>query len=105
MSNNLLQGQIPHELFELQSLQVLDLSNNTLEGKLGPELDELKSKFGGALSRGFGKLVNLESLKLNNGDFLPGNIPEEIGNLTQLRALSLQKNHFSGRIPSLLINF
>nr|GEY23678.1 leucine-rich repeat-containing protein [Tanacetum cinerariifolium] len=113
MGSNLLEGKLEPELSSLRNLSTLDLSNNGFLGPIPAQLFELKSlraldlsdnKFGGALSPGFGKLINLESLYLNNGDFLQGNIPEEIGNLTQLREFSLQKNRFSGRIPSLLVN-
>ncbi|XP_023765089.1 receptor-like protein 46 [Lactuca sativa] len=87
MKLNNFQGSIPSQLFELESLRILDLSNNILRVVLSHEV---------------GKLRNLERLYLNE-NFLSGNIPEEIGNLTKLRELYLGKNQFSGGIPSSVV--
>ncbi|PWA34373.1 Leucine-rich repeat-containing protein [Artemisia annua] len=89
LSYNGFQGPIPAQLFELESLRDLYLSGNNLGGHLSPEI---------------GKLRNLESLVLDQVNFFRGKIPEEIGNLTKLRYLSLQDNSFSGGIPSSIAN-
>ncbi|KAI3449800.1 hypothetical protein Pfo_006465 [Paulownia fortunei] len=84
------------------------------------------SNISGGFSNGFGELVNLEQLTVSrnkfNGEILMtifqnlkklrvldlsgngfhGNVPESIGNLTELLKIDLSFNGFSGRIPETL---
>jgi Leucine-rich repeat (LRR) protein len=71
-------GEIPVELGDLLSLQVLDVSGNCLEGNIPPEL---------------GRLIRLQSLDLSSND-LSGYIPSEIGttSLPALDSLALDEN-------------
>nr|XP_017225212.1 PREDICTED: leucine-rich repeat receptor protein kinase EMS1-like [Daucus carota subsp. sativus] len=88
MSQNLLNGSIPAQLFQLRFLQSLDLSDNSLKD---------------GLSREIGKLEDLRSLKLDRNS-IDGNIPVQIGNLTRLQQFSISHNKFLGRIPESILN-
>jgi len=68
---NVLNGQIPEELYDATRLRVLRLDLNFLEG---------------GLSSSIGKLVELEDLRLNT-QFPPGlsgNVPSELSQCTLL---------------------
>ncbi|GLT55697.1 hypothetical protein SLA2020_287930 [Shorea laevis] len=71
-------------LFNLQHLQILNLSNNHLNSDFPSRFD---------------KLSNLSHLDLSHAGFT-GQIPEVITNLTQLVSLNFSSNNFSGPIPS-----
>ena len=77
-------GEIPPELGELSSLEVLNLGHNNLSGEIPPELE---------------KLSNLMRLDLSY-NYLSGEIPPELGYLSSLEALDLSWNHLSGEIPA-----
>ena len=83
-----LSGEIPPEIGELSSLEVLDLGDNDLSGEIPPEL---------------GNLSNLVRLALFDND-LSGEIPPELGNLSNLGGLLLFGNGLSGEIPPELGN-
>ncbi|XVF78390.1 hypothetical protein PTKIN_Ptkin14bG0128100 [Pterospermum kingtungense] len=82
-SENLFSGQIPQELGELISLQVLNFSHNNLTGPIPQSL---------------GNMVALESLDLSSNK-LGGRIPSELTNLTFLAKLNLSKNDLIGPVP------
>ena len=54
--------------------------------------------FGGEIPQNIGTLTQLKSLELNSNDF-SGVIPSTIGNLTQLESLRLSYNNLTGDIP------
>ncbi|KAM0005351.1 putative non-specific serine/threonine protein kinase [Helianthus debilis subsp. tardiflorus] len=80
LSSNRLTDSIPESLTKLTMLQVLDLSYNDLTGPI-PTFP--------------GKLAELYL----QGNYLNGSIPESIGRLAALTALSLYNNKLSGTIP------
>ncbi|XP_022717774.1 receptor-like protein 12 [Durio zibethinus] len=82
-SNNLFGGQIPEELGELISLQMLNFSHNSFTGPIPPSL---------------GNMVALESLDLSSNK-LGGTIPSQLTNLTFLAVLNLSENNLVGPIP------
>ena len=84
LSQNMLSGEIPAELGNLTSLQILSLWGNELSGEIPAEL---------------GNLTSLEILYLNE-NMLSGEIPAELGNLTSLQRLFLSRNMLSGEIPA-----
>ena len=53
----------------------------------------------GELPRELGNLTDLSSLQLNNNPGLTGEIPRELGSLTNLWQLSIYQNNLSGEIP------
>ena len=90
LAENELVGEIPPELGDLTSLEVLDFGGgvfdfdeNRLSGEIPPEL---------------GNLANLKLLDLSLNK-LSGEIPAELGNLANLESLNLSKTGLSERYP------
>ena len=81
---NNLQGNIPAEIGNLGSLEVLNLMNNQLISNIPSEIGNL------------GKLTT----SLFGGNQLSGNIPKTIGNLDNLQTIDWSSNKLNGRIPS-----
>ena len=100
-------GEIPSELAQLSSLELLDLGANRLSGEIPPELGGLSNlvtlwlgnnQLSGGIPPELAQLTKLESLGLW-GNRLGGEIPPELGNLSNLRILSLGTNQLTGQIP------
>ncbi|XP_078154504.1 receptor-like protein 41 [Carex rostrata] len=83
LSENGFSGEIPGEIGQLKSLDVLNLSHNALIGPIPSEL---------------GNLNQLQSLDLSCNQ-LSGHIPQELTSLTFLSALNLSYNNMVGEIP------
>ncbi|KAG8374326.1 hypothetical protein BUALT_Bualt11G0120000 [Buddleja alternifolia] len=82
-SCNNFQGQIPHEIGDLNSLYIFNLSHNNFTGTIPTSL---------------GKLKQLGSLDLSSNN-LTGEIPKELTDLTFLSFLNLSYNNLVGAIP------
>ncbi|XP_065620402.1 receptor-like protein 6 [Quercus suber] len=101
-------GQFPKHIFQVPTLQMIDLSNNyLLQGSL-PEfhpngsLQSLllhETKFSGTLPDSIGNLKMLSRIDLSFCNF-NGSIPSSIANLTQLVYLDISSNNFTGPVPS-----
>ena len=76
-------GEIPAELGDLASLELLYLHRNKLSGEIPAEL---------------GNLTNLLDLHLDRNT-LSGKIPAQLGNLANLEFLYLNENMLSGPLP------
>ncbi|XP_078166331.1 uncharacterized protein LOC144560986 [Carex rostrata] len=83
LSNNEFWGEIPEQIGQLKSLDVVNLSVNALAGPIPTE---------------FANLQQLQSLDLSFNQ-LSGHIPEELTSLTFLSALNLSYNNLVGEIP------
>ncbi|XP_040368776.1 receptor-like protein 43 [Rosa chinensis] len=103
-----LHGTFPKEIFQLPSLQSIDLSyNQQLDGSLPefPMNGSLRNlhlrwtKFSGLLPNSIGNLKMLSTLNVVYCNFT-GPIPKSITNLTQLVSLSMSHNKLEGSIPS-----
>nr|GMC47315.1 probable LRR receptor-like serine/threonine-protein kinase At1g56140 isoform X1 [Ipomoea batatas] len=81
-------GGIPDELWNLTSINDLNLGQNYLNG---------------TLSRSIGNLRRLQYLTVGK-NALSGVLPKELGMLTDLRSFSISTNNFSGSLPSELGN-
>ncbi|XP_050144526.1 receptor-like protein 6 [Malus sylvestris] len=104
-----LNGTFPKQIFQVPTLQTLDLSLNLeLHGSLPefPKNGSLRSlilrqtRFSGLLHDSIGNLNMLSTLDIHGCNFT-GSIPKSIGNLTKLAYLSLSSNMFNGPISSI----
>ncbi|XBI42278.1 hypothetical protein VPH35_126630 [Triticum aestivum] len=86
--NKGLQGSIPSEIGNMQSLRLVHLYNNSLTGTIPSSLGNLSQ-------------VSILSLAANH---LQGSIPEGIGNIPSLEFLQLAINNLSGLFPLSLYN-
>ncbi|KAL5742502.1 hypothetical protein ACOSP7_029234 [Xanthoceras sorbifolium] len=103
-----LTGVFPEKIFQVQTLETLDLSNNRLlEGSL-PDLPENISlrtlmlpdtNFSGTLPDSIGNVKKLSRIELPRCNF-SGPIPTSMSKLTELVYLDLSDNNFTGQIPS-----
>ncbi|GKV52747.1 hypothetical protein SLEP1_g59315 [Rubroshorea leprosula] len=102
-----LQGNFPSQVFQLPSLQLLDLRDNSHLGGNLPEsslssiLEYLNldgCQFYGSIPDVFGKMQKLTYLSLFNNTF-DGEIPTSIFNLTNLIYLTLSSNKLRGPLP------
>jgi Leucine-rich repeat (LRR) protein len=103
-----LNGSFPEKIFQVPTLQTLDLSNNGLLYGSLPEFHpngSLRSlllsgtKFSGALPDSIGNLKMLSKIDLSICNF-SGSIPSSMENLTQMVYLDMSSNNFIGSVPS-----
>ncbi|CAL5428618.1 unnamed protein product [Camellia sinensis] len=98
-----------------QRVTLLNLSSLALVGSVSPQIGNLtflrridlgNNSFHGEIPQALGKLFRLQYLVLLNNSFqanhLTGTIPLSIGNLSNLRRLSLMYNNLEGSIPTQL---
>ena len=100
---NLLTGELPPELSNLNNLKRLSLGVNRLTGEIPHQLGELtnliriglsSNQLAGSIPAELGNLTNLTGLYLG-ANLLAGDIPAEIGRLTNLRVLYLDVNELT----------
>lgn len=113
LSYNQFSGNIPPGLGCCSMLRVLKIGHNSLSGTLPGELFDATSLellsfprngLQGTLEgQNFVKLSNLAALDLGENNF-SGKIPESIGNLRRLKELYLNDNNMYGELPSTLTN-
>ncbi|WVZ95238.1 hypothetical protein U9M48_041029 [Paspalum notatum var. saurae] len=112
LGNNSFIGPIPHSLANSSSLTVLNLIMNRLSGIIPPSLFSASSQlvfvdltmnlFSGRIPD-FQRMPMLRILRLAD-NFLSGNIPASLGNISSLIEISLSSNNLSGHIPAQLYN-
>ncbi|GLT35531.1 hypothetical protein SLA2020_099760 [Shorea laevis] len=102
-----LQGNFPNQVFQLPSLQLLDLSYNSHLGDNLPEsnqsstleyLNLANTNFSGELPHSIGNLKLLKKLNLYSCQFY-GSIPGSLANLTEITHLDFSSNHLWGQMP------
>ncbi|XP_073135693.1 receptor-like protein EIX2 isoform X3 [Henckelia pumila] len=111
VSDNLLTGELPSCLDNLQSLQYLNLANNYLSGEIQDSilwpstLDSLhlwSNSFRGEIPKSLRECSGLRYLVIGE-NYFTGKIPAWIGeSLSELSFLSLTTNYFNGSLPSTL---
>eukprot|EP00253_Pinus_taeda_P018444 PITA_18444 len=117
LGRNQLSGVVPMQLGKLTQLQVLDLQNNQLVSgsttslpilttltncSILQRIDLSFNHFTGQLSFSIGHLsTKLSWINLGSNE-LGGEIPPQIGNLTNLTLFEIYSNSFTGAIPSSL---
>eukprot|EP01018_Ginkgo_biloba_P027490 Gb_23094 [translate_table: standard] len=114
LDRNLLKGTVPMELGKLRLLERLNLHNNQLVSGSATTLPFLSAltncsllqqiilddnKLSGVLPLSIGHLSNKLSLLSMQNNYVGGNMPPQIGNLTSLTYLGLYGNFFRGSIP------
>ncbi|KAM7481346.1 hypothetical protein LguiB_005929 [Lonicera macranthoides] len=102
-----------NSLTNCSALEVLEASNNQLGGVLPNSLGNLSThmrlfhvainKISGVIPSGFGGLVNLEMLGIEQNQF-EGEIPDVIGEMKKLQLLDLSRNRLFNKIPTSLGN-
>jgi len=113
LNDNNLDGTLPPSLWKLRNLQGLCIgSNKELSGNLSELLsanmttilrldlsfNKLSGTIPGKILAGMKSLVKIQ-LCCQMGEGLTGEIPKDIGNLTELQVLSLGENKLHGTIP------
>ncbi|XP_021748712.1 receptor protein-tyrosine kinase CEPR2-like [Chenopodium quinoa] len=112
LENASLAGEVSPSVCRLQGLKFLALPSNSISGNISPELSQCRNLK--VLNFTINKLVgripdlsglgNLEVLDLSD-NFLNGEFPTWVGNMTGLVSLGLGNNFFNeGRIPDSLGN-
>ncbi|OMP03809.1 hypothetical protein COLO4_10189 [Corchorus olitorius] len=106
-------GPLPDFLGKLPSLVALKLSYNRLSGEIPASFGDslmqilwLNDQDNGGMTGPIdvvAKMVSLTQLWLHGNQF-SGTIPENIGDLTSLKDLNLNRNHLVGFIPESLAN-
>ncbi|XP_047167339.1 receptor-like protein 6, partial [Vigna umbellata] len=110
LSNTILQGKLPNDIFYLPNLQQLNLSLNYLEGELPQlnrsttlrHLDLGDNAFSGHIQF-LSNLTQLKHLDLGANKFsnnFDGEIPNLFGKLSKLELLDLTGNNLVGQLPS-----
>lgn len=105
MESSSLTGPVPSTLFNISSLEIINLSKNKLSGSLSsdilwnvPLLKDLRLQTNlltGQIPSGLWGCERLQMLSLGENNFT-GSISEQISNLTVLRGLNLESNNFTG---------
>nr|GEW27590.1 hypothetical protein [Tanacetum cinerariifolium] len=96
VSCGMLQGKVPHYIFNLPSLEKLDLSYNSFTGDIPLEISLLpKLVFLDLSSNG---IDNLQLLDLSENN-LTGPLPSRLFTLPYVQAIRLNGNKFSGDVP------
>nr|QAS62460.1 LRR receptor-like serine/threonine-protein kinase EFR [Sedum alfredii] len=111
MNKNNFTGSVPDRLGKLQNLMVLHLAENNLGGDLSfidsitgcRKLEWLilsENRFGGSLPESIANFsTQLDTLAID-GNYITGNIPEGISDLSGLTSLVFSSNLFTGTIPN-----
>jgi Leucine-rich repeat (LRR) protein len=103
-----LTGQLPQELYTMQSLTTLSFGVNRISGTLSSDISNLTSlvelslfenKFTGLLPTSLGLLTQLWTVDLTINSFT-GPIPTELGRLSLVYLMYLKYNLLDGTIPT-----
>ncbi|XP_048490521.1 probable LRR receptor-like serine/threonine-protein kinase RFK1 isoform X3 [Beta vulgaris subsp. vulgaris] len=104
-----LPGVLPRELVKLPYLREIDFAYNYLSGGIPVEwtsmhlnsISLLVNRLSGEIPKELGNISNLTALNLGDNQFT-GKVPDELGNLMNLKMLVLSSNHLSGTLPQTL---
>ncbi|KAL0352485.1 UNVERIFIED_CONTAM: putative LRR receptor-like serine/threonine-protein kinase [Sesamum calycinum] len=108
LSSNSLSGPIPSELGKLTALEFLFLNSNRLTGSIPQQFANLSSLqalclqdnlLNGSIPMQLGSLVSLQQLRIGGNPYLTGEIPPQLGLLTNLTTFGAAATGLSGVIP------
>ncbi|KAI4312217.1 hypothetical protein MLD38_037054 [Melastoma candidum] len=108
LSQNLFTGSLPESVASLPLLTYLDLSGNNFSGNFPerygrfPRLEVLSVVYNlldGKIAPFLGNVSSLKMLNLSYNPFVPGRVPDELGNLTNLEILWMTECGLVGEIP------
>ena len=101
---NELVGKLPQSIFHIESLREIHLANNEMTGKIPLEMESSVERlqinynnFTGSIEF-LSNFTNLTEARLDHNMFT-GEIPSTIGQMSNLRVLTLGDNSFSGSMP------
>jgi Leucine-rich repeat (LRR) protein len=107
LNKNNLSGELPTELYELDSLMHLSLYVNNLTGEISDDIANLsnlvyldldENQLTGNIPAALGSLENLYKLYIGWNQ-LEGSVPPELGNLTNLETFEMDYNQLEGALP------
>ncbi|KAF6147965.1 hypothetical protein GIB67_018240 [Kingdonia uniflora] len=107
LSHNILSGELPMELSQLDKVCAIDLSSNNFNGEIPSNLANCEAveminlsynSFQGQIPTSFGTFLNLKGLDLSH-NLLSGEIPVSLSNSVSLIQVNLSFNKFNGSIP------
>uniref|UniRef100_A0A0E0G797 Leucine-rich repeat-containing N-terminal plant-type domain-containing protein n=1 Tax=Oryza nivara TaxID=4536 RepID=A0A0E0G797_ORYNI len=106
--HNNISGALPDDLFHATSLEYLSFPNNGLQGtiKLVIKLSNLVflylggNSFSGKVPESIGELKKLEELRMDH-NYISGELPSTLANCTNLAAIVLVSNKFTGDLAKL----
>ncbi|KAK9931824.1 hypothetical protein M0R45_019084 [Rubus argutus] len=113
LRNNSFTGSLPHEISRLHRLRVLVVQANQLEGTIPLTLQHCQkleilslslNKLSGRIPKQLGFLPKLRKLYVGGNNFMPGEIPISLGNISTLQELSLPHCGLTGSFPYALLN-
>ncbi|KAM5553921.1 receptor kinase-like protein Xa21 [Rosa sericea] len=113
LQNNSFTGSLPHEISRLHRLRILVVQVNQLEGTIPPALQHCQklqtlslsyNRLSGRIPKELGFLPKLQKLYLGVNNFVAGNIPVSLGNISTLQELSLPETGLTGSFPHTLLN-
>ncbi|XP_057498333.1 receptor-like protein kinase HSL1 [Actinidia eriantha] len=111
LAQNLLTGELPSTIADLPNLKHLDLAGNNFSGAIPASfggfrrlevLSLVENLLDGEVRAFLGNISTLKQLNLSYNPFSPGQVPPELGNLTNLEILWLTQCNLVGPIPDSL---
>lgn len=109
LENNNLTGNIPNAIENLLSIELINLAYNELNGSIPNKFSTLtnlqylqlnNNKFSGNIPTSLGSCSLLEYLDISSQNYIEGQIPSQLYNLTNLEVLILSKNKIEGAITA-----
>ncbi|KAG6652037.1 hypothetical protein CIPAW_06G155600 [Carya illinoinensis] len=113
LSDNLLSGSLPDDLFRLQNLEIIDISSNEFVGPINGGMCASSSSirvlnfsdnhFTGGIPKDLANCTSLHHLSFH-GNYLSGSLPDGVFQLQNLCELHIQDNSFSGPLKNGVAN-